>query len=35
MNSPTNPLVPGRAALAIAKSIANAAKRGMVLTTPP
>jgi hypothetical protein len=35
MNSPTNPLVPGVPALAIAKSIAEAANFGMVLTTPP
>ena len=35
MNSPTNPLVPGRPALAIAKNIARAANVGMVLATPP
>src|SRR4029079_8807894 len=34
MNSPTNPLVPGKPALAIANSIASAAKRGIVLTNP-
>ena len=35
MNSPTKPLVPGSAALAIEKSMANAANFGMVLTPPP
>ena len=35
MNSPTNPEVPGRPALAMAKNTMNAANHGMTLTTPP
>ncbi len=35
MNSPTNPLVAGRPALAMANSMKNAANFGIVLTTPP
>jgi hypothetical protein len=35
MNSPTKPLVAGRPALAMAKSIISAANLGMVFTTPP
>ncbi len=34
-NSPTNPDVPGNPELAIANSTANAAKIGILLTTPP
>ena len=35
MNSPTNPLVPGRPQLAIENSTQNAANHGITLTTPP
>ena len=35
MNPPTKPLVPGRPALAIAKTIVSAANLGIVFTTPP
>ena len=35
MNSPTNPLVPGSPAFAIANSIVSAANLGIVFTTPP
>ena len=35
MNSPTKPLVAGSPELAMANSMKNAAKMGMVLTTPP
>ena len=34
-NSPTNPEVPGKPALANAKNAINAANFGMVFTTPP
>ena len=35
MNSPTNPLVPGRPQFAIANSTKNVANHGITFTTPP
>ena len=35
MNSPTNPLVPGRPELAMPNRMKNAPNQGIVLMTPP